>query len=294
VIPGALRRAAEAHLGPIRSATPVGGGCINHGVRAETPDGPVFLKYNPQAPRGMFVAEAQALDQLREQAAELVVPRVIAHAEADGDAPAWLALAWLEPAPRSAEFLERLGRGLALMHRAPVDRSWGWEQDNYIGSLPQANAPAASWAEFWRDRRLVPQLDLARGTGRLPGHEGEWERLLDRLPAILHPADEHGPSLLHGDLWSGNVLSTPAGPALIDPATYRGHREVDLAMADLFGGFGERFHAAYREAWPLQREYEVRRPIYQLYYLLVHVNLFGGGYVGQTAETLRTIPQTAS
>jgi fructosamine-3-kinase len=294
VIPGALRRAAEAHLGPIRSATPVGGGCINHGARVETADGLVFLKYNPQSPAGMFSAEAYALDQLREQAAELVVPRVIAHAEADGDAPAWLALEWLQPATRSPEFLERLGRGLAQMHRAAAHRSWGWDRDNFIGSLAQQNAPADTWPEFWRDRRLGPQLDLARRTGRLPGRETGWERLFDRLPTILDPADEDGPSLLHGDLWSGNVLSTTAGAALIDPATYRGHREVDLAMADLFGGFGDPFHAAYRGVWPLQPGYEARRPVYQLYYLLVHVNLFGGGYVGQTAETLRRILPTMS
>ncbi|MBW3656692.1 MAG: fructosamine kinase family protein [Gemmatimonadetes bacterium] len=272
----------------------MGGGCINHGARVETADGPVFLKYNPQSPAGMLAAEAYALDQLREQAADLIVPRVIANGEADGDAPAWLALEWLEPAPRSPEFLQRLGRGLAQMHRAAVDGSWGWDQDNFIGSLAQQNAPTDTWSEFWRDRRLGPQLDLARRTGRLPGREADWERLFDRLPAILRPADEDGPSLLHGDLWSGNVLAATAGPALIDPATYRGHREADLAMADLFGGFGDRFHAAYREVWPLQPGYEARRPVYQLYYLLVHVNLFGGGYVGQTAETLRTILQASS
>jgi fructosamine-3-kinase len=294
VIPGALRRAVEAHLGPIRSATPVGGGCINHGARVETADGPVFLKYNPQSPAGMFAAEAYGLDRLREHASELVVPRVIAHAEADGDVPAWIAMEWLEPAARSPEFLERLGRGLARMHGATVDRSWGWDQDNFIGSLAQQNAPADTWPGFWRDRRLGPQLDLARRAGRLPGREADWERLLDRLPAILRPADEDGPSLLHGDLWSGNVLSTTVGAALIDPATYRGHREVDLAMADLFGGFGDRFHAAYREVWPPQPGYDQRRPVYQLYYLLVHVNLFGGGYVGQTGEALRTILQTAN
>jgi fructosamine-3-kinase len=259
----------------------------------ETADGPVFLKYNPQSPAGMFAAEAHGLDQLREQAAELVVPRVITHAEADGDAPAWVAMEWLEPAPRSPEFLERLGRGLAQMHRAAVDPSWGWDRDNFIGSLAQQNAPADTWPEFWRDRRLGPQLNLARSSGRLPGHEADWERLFDRLPAILTPADEDGPSLLHGDLWSGNVLSTTPGAALIDPATYRGHREVDLAMADLFGGFGDRFHATYHEVWPLQPGYEARRLVYQLYYLLVHVNLFSGGYVGQTAAVLRDVVREA-
>jgi fructosamine-3-kinase len=131
---------------------------------------------------------------------------------------------------------------------------------------------------------------MARTAGREPGARREWERLFDRLPELLAPGEEDGPSLLHGDLWSGNVLSAAGEPALIDPAVYRGHREADLAMAELFGGFDACFHAAYREARPLLPGYaETRRAVYQLYYLLVHVNLFGGGYVAQTAAMLRRI-----
>jgi fructosamine-3-kinase len=287
MIPDAVRSAVEARLGPVRGAAPVAGGCINHGMRVELADGPVFVKYNAEAPPGMFAAEARGLDALRAAADGLAVPRALAWAEAEGGTPAWLALEWLQPSARAPDFAERLGRGLAGLHRAGGADGWGWMEDNYIGALPQGNAPATSWAEFWRARRLEPQLALARDAGRLPGKSADWERLMDRLPELLAPAEADGPSLLHGDLWGGNVLAAPDGPALIDPAVYRGHREADLAMTELFGGFGGGFHAAYREAWALQPGYPTRRAVYQLWYLLVHVNLFGGGYVAQTAGVLR-------
>lgn len=267
----------------MRGAAPVGGGSINHAARVELAAGPVFVKYSDRAPPGSFAAEAEGLRALAEAGSGLVVPRVFAVADT------FLAMEWLEPAGETAASAERLGRGVALLHRASA-ATWGWEADNFIATLPQPNAPAASWAEFWRARRLQPRLELARAAGRAPGSEGEWERLWDRLPALLAPADRDGPSLLHGDLWSGNALSTTAGPALVDPAVYHGHREVDLAMTELFGGFGARFHDAYAEAWPLLPGYgEERRAVYQLFPLLVHVNLFGGGYVARTAEVLRSV-----
>lgn len=286
MIPGGLRAAVEARLGRVLSAEAVGGGSINHAARVRTADGPVFIKYHPREPAGMFAAEARGLDALRRAAAGLVVPRVLARGGAEEGVPAWLALEWLQSAAPSGADEERLGRGLAGLHRAPV-AGWGWEEDNYIGSLPQANDPEPSWPEFWRMRRMEPQLDLARRAGLLPASESEWARLMERLPGLLAPAEDDRPSLLHGDLWSGNAMHTTGGPALIDPAVHRGHREVDLAMTELFGGFGARFGAAYREAWPLAPGYPARRAVYQLYYLLVHVNLFGGGYGAQTASTLR-------
>ena len=130
-----------------------------------------------------------------------------------------------------------------------------------------------------------------RERGRLPGSERDWEILLARLPQVLAPAEEDGPSLLHGDLWGGNILAIGAGePALIDPSVYRGHREVDLAMSELFGGFDREFYDTYDTLRPLRPGYrELRRGIYQLYYLLVHVNLFGDGYVAHTGATLRSV-----
>lgn len=251
-LPDAVRAAVEHGLGDIRSVEPVGGGCISDGCRVETADGPVFVKHNAAAPAGMFVAEADGLRALHAAAGEhLRVPSVLAFGEGGDDGGGWIALEWLEPAPPRRDHGERLGRGLAAVHRTAG--GWGWERDNWIGSLPQPNRPAASWPEFWRGRRLAPQLALARRARRLPGTDAEWERLFDLLPELLAAGDEDRPSLLHGDLWSGNALSTADGPAVIDPAVYRGHREVDLAMAALFGGFDRAFFAAYGEAWPPSR-----------------------------------------
>lgn len=301
-LPEAVRRRVEEHLVPLRAARPVGGGCVSPALRIEGKDGRLaFLKYDADAPAGFFPAEARGLERLRAAAEGLRIPQVLAvHDPMQEEAPAepgWLLLEWLEPAPRGADFGERLGRGLAGLHRSTRGEGWGGDEDGFIGPLPQSNAAAADWASFWRERRLEPQLRRARDAGQLPGSMGEWDRLFARLPELLAPAEEDGSSLLHGDLWSGNVLAViqEAGegkgegePILIDPAAYRGHREVDLAMSELFGGFGAAFYAAYREAWPLLPGYhEGRRAVYQLYYLLVHVNLFGGGYGMQTLRVLR-------
>ncbi|HYH82687.1 MAG TPA: fructosamine kinase family protein [Longimicrobium sp.] len=282
----------ERSLGSIWAVHPVGGGSISRAWQVETADGAAFLKHHASAPLEMFAAEADGLNALRAAVGgDLRVPGVLAIG-VDDDGGGWIALDWLEPARPGKDHGERLGRGLAAVHRngAGGGWGWGWERDNWIGSLLQANGGAASWPEFWRDRRLAPQLALARKSGRLPGTEAEWDRLSHRLPDLLRAGEEDGPTLVHGDLWSGNALSTAGGPAVIDPAVYRGHREVDLAMAELFGGFDARFFSAYHEAWPLLPGYaECRRGIYQLYYLLVHVNLFGGGYVAQTAAVLRRV-----
>jgi fructosamine-3-kinase len=145
------------------------------------------------------------------------------------------------------------------------------------------------WPRFWWSERLEPQLALARANGQLPGLEAEWDTLESRLPTLLEGAAADGCAILHGDLWSGNVYPGPdGGPVLVDPAVYRGHREVDLAMTELFGGFPGSFYDAYRERRPLVEGYEaVRRNVYQVYPLLVHVNLFGGGYVEGAAASLR-------
>ena len=292
-LPDAVRRSVEQRVGPVRTPSPVAGGSISQAVRVEVDGRPVFLKHDPSAPPGFFAAEALGLDALRAVSGAPRIPHVLAvHDTVDaggGREPSWLLLEWLEPDARTREFGERLGRALAALH-APAAGGWGWSDANFIGALPQDNVPAATWAELWRARRLQPQLRLARDRGRMPGDGAWWDRLFAALPDALVPAEAEGPSLVHGDLWSGNVLCTTGGkPALVDPAVYRGHREVDLAMAELFGGFDARFHAAYREARPLADGYgAVRRPIYQLYYLLVHVNLLGGGYVAQTEAVLRS------
>jgi len=292
-LPPSVREEVEARLGPIGALSGVGGGCINAALRLDLAGGRVFLKYSTRAPARMFAVEASGLDRLRAAAEDLRVPAVLAVRDADRDGTGWLALEWLEPARRSSPFGSRLGRGLAKMH-AVRQTEWGWGEDGFIGSLPQPNDPSPGWAAFWWERRLEPQLARACAAGHQVGDPGEWQRLRSGLGEILAAGTEEGPSLLHGDLWGGNVLAAArtsgAGdgePALVDPAAYHGHREVDLAMSELFGGFDRKFYAAYQETWPTVPGYaEVRRYVYQLYFLLVHVNLFGGAYVAQTSATL--------
>src|SRR6185436_7332699 len=178
------------------------------------------------------------------------------------------------------------GRGLAALHKfgAPY---FGLDHDNFIGSLDQANDRRAAWADFYRDLRLEPLVARAAERG-LVGVQlrRDFERLFERLDSLVGPAE--APARLHGDLWGGNLHVDERGqPCLIDPAVYGGHREIDLAMMRLFGGYGPRVFDAYEEAWPLSEGHERRTPLYQLYPLLVHVNLFGSGYVGQATRALR-------
>lgn len=271
----------------LMSSSAVGGGCISPTARVQTDTGrSFFLKWGSQdLPATMLAAEARGLQTLRD-AGEVQVPSVVG---SGGRGPtSWLLLEWLEPGTAGRGAWERLGRELATLHRHSAPR-FGADEDNYIGSLPQENTRSDSWAEFWRDRRLRPQLMEALSGGHLTADdEHRFETLFSRLTDHLGPIESEGPSLLHGDLWSGNVhMLTTGSAALIDPSVYHGHREVDLAMADLFGGFGHEFREGYEGEWPLEPGYEpARRSIYQLYYLLVHVNLFGAGYVGRTRSAL--------
>jgi fructosamine-3-kinase len=173
----------------------------------------------------------------------------------------------------------RAGRQLAAMHRT-TRPGFGWDRDNTIGSTPQPNSPDPDWVAFWRERRLGFQLGLAARKGYGGRLQSLGERLLADFPALIDHAPR--PSLLHGDLWGGNLGFDRQGePVIFDPAVYYGDREADLAMTELFGGFGGDFYAAYDEAWPLDRGYRVRRTLYNLYHILNHLNLFGGGYLGQ-------------
>ncbi|MBX3170487.1 MAG: fructosamine kinase family protein [Candidatus Eremiobacteraeota bacterium] len=228
-------------------------------------------KTRPGVPPDFFAAEAHGLEWLR-AATSLRVPEVLEVG------PDFLLMEWLESAPAVPDYEERLGRGLAELHRTGGPP--GLERDNFVGTLPQVNRTCAGWCEFYIERRLRPLL-LDRWRDR-------FERLFAVLPGWL---PDEGLSRLHGDLWAGNVLVGPAGePCLIDPAVYVGHREVDLAMMRLFGGFGPRVWASYAEAFPLSAGYTERIPLYQLYPLLVHVHLFGGGYAAQVEQALARLP----
>jgi fructosamine-3-kinase len=231
----------------------------------------------------MFAAEARGLQWIEETGA-IRVPRVLACSD---EHPAYLALELLDPGPRCEGFDEILGRSLAALHGFGAP-SFGLDHDNFIGRLPQSNAATDDWATFYWHSRLEPQLQLASDGGHVDsGLRARFDALRHVLPERVGP--EEPPSRLHGDLWGGNLHVDEAGrPALIDPAVYGGHREIDLAMMRLFGGFGARVFAAYEDASPLQPGAAERVPLYQLYPLLVHVNLFGRSYLGSLQSALAT------
>jgi fructosamine-3-kinase len=280
---GELEAALEAALGSaVREAARLSGGDINDAFELELADGRrVFMKTNRHAPEGMFPAEARGLAWLAEARA-ISIPSVVAVGR---ERASFLVLELVEPGPRRHGFDEELGRALAALHRASPG-AFGLDHDNFIGSLPQSNRAHARWTDFFQSERLEPQLRRARDLGRATsGMTRGFERLFARLSELVGP--EEPPARLHGDLWGGNLHVTAGGaPCLIDPAAYGGHREVDLAMMRLFGGFSERVFSAYSEAFPLAPGYAERVPLYQLYPLLVHVNLFGGGYAASVERAL--------
>ncbi len=299
-LPEAVARALVRDVdgvGRIEGARALGGGCIHAAARVDTDGGPLFCKWNHGDAGAAFGAEARGLDDLRRAAGDggLRIPDVRGWRDATEGTPGWLALEYLPPSPPAPDYERRLGRGLAALHSAPV-AGWGGSEPNRIGSLLQVNPSRESWAVFWREARLEPQLRLAEEAGRLdPRARRLLDGALDTAAELLAPVEHDGPSQLHGDLWAGNVHAGPhGGPVLVDPAAYRGHREVDLAMADLFGGLPAGARAAYEEVRPLVPGYAGRRPLYQLYYLLVHVNLFGAGYLASTVDAARRIVASRS
>jgi fructosamine-3-kinase len=268
------------------AAEPLAGGDIHAALCVRLADGRrVFVKSHPSAPGTMFAAEARGLEWLREAGA-LRVPEVLAFSDpAARDGTRFLILEYIEPAPKVAAFDELLGRSLAQVHRAGSP-TFGFDHDNFIGPLAQLNAPAADWPTFYAERRLEPLLRQAADAG-LAGTRlrRDFEALFARMTDLVGPPEP--PSRLHGDLWGGNLHIDDRGhPCLIDPAVYGGHREIDLAMMRLFGGFGPRVFHAYREAWPLLRGVEERVALYQLYPLLVHLNVFGAAYSSGVASAL--------
>lgn len=267
----------------IELARPVGGGSINDAYRLETNEGRFFVKVN-SADRfpSMFEAEADGLKRLS-AAATVRVPNVIAVGEDRDDS--YLLLEHVESGTKSASFWEQFGRSLAQLHRI-TNGHFGLERNNYIGSLHQANTPHAKWEEFFIRCRLEPLVEMARDAGRIGmGDVLRFERLYARLPALF---PEEPPALLHGDLWSGNILCGERNdPVLIDPAVYYGHREMDIAMTRLFGGFDDGFYAAYNAEHPLGAGWMDRADLCNLYPLMAHVILFGGGYAAQVRAALR-------
>lgn len=270
----------ENGYGGVVGSHAAGGGCISNGMHLKTGRGDrFFLKVNARAPDDMFVRESEGLRALAAAQGGPRVPEPLLAGES------FLLLEDLAPAPRAPDYWEGLGRQLARLHQH-ADRRYGFPHDNYIGSTPQPNPWTDNGHRFFARQRLQFQADLARQRGLLDAKEhGMVERLSARLPELV---PEQPASLIHGDLWSGNALADSQGqPALIDPAAHYGWAEAELAMTALFGGFPRVFYSAYESARPLEPGYRDRFPIYNLYHLLNHLNLFGRSYHAQVKGILR-------
>jgi protein-ribulosamine 3-kinase len=280
-----LEAALEAAVGsPVRieGAKPVAGGCLHEARRLTTSAGDFFAKWSLSGPPDIFVREASGLETLRLAGTSLVIPRVIAAREPEDGDPAFLILEYLAPGPKDDD---ALGRGLALIHKHRSDR-FGFGAPSYCGATVQDNRWADRWPEFYADQRIRPLLKRIETRGDLPAADrSRYERLLERLPALL--SKDPAPSLVHGDLWSGNVLWATRGPALVDPACAFADREMEFGITTLFGGLSPRAFSAYEEALPFAAGWRERNPLYQLYHLLNHVVLFGGGYGAQALEIVR-------
>ena len=291
IIPPEIATELADHLDSrISHAVPVSGGCVSRAARVRGDNGhEFFVKWAPaDAGAAAFAEEEFALERLA-ATRTVRVPRVRARGGR------WLLLEWLNSGTATIAGWQEFGRLLARLHRTSRNE-YGWPHSNYIGALPQANEQHDDWAEFFRTQRLEPQLVRAKSDGHFDGGDMMlFARLFAALPELLAPAAEDGPSLLHGDLWIGNACGLADGSiAAIDPATYYGHREVDLAMADLFGGFPREFYDAYDAEWSLeQKGLRQRRAVYQLYYLLVHVNMFGGSYVSSCRRAVEQALSTS-
>jgi len=270
---------AREAWGGVASLEPVSGGCINHALRLETLSGPIcLLKINRDAPRDMFAREAEGLRALRVPGGPRL-PCVYACEEQ------WILLEYLAPGGKDPGFGERLGEQLARLH-ATSGPAFGFDHDNYLGVTPQPNRWSSDGYEFFAELRLRHQARLALQRGLLSPEESQSvDRIADRLPQLV---PTQPPSLLHGDLWGGNVIVGPEGePVLIDPAVHYGWAEAELAMTSLFRGFPPVFYLAYEATRTVAPDYRERFPLYNLYHLLNHLNLFGFAYHSQVSSILR-------
>lgn len=256
----------------ILSSTPVYGGDIGRSFRVKTVDDDYFVKRYSAV--GIAAREAAGLAAMAGTGA-VKVPELINYDEH------FLVLRFISEAPRCSDFQQRLGRELALMHRTTSPR-FGFPEDDFVGRSPQKNSWKDSWLEFYLENRLDYQVELT-GDRDI---ERTYRKLRSLIPGLLEDTVEE-PSLIHGDLWAGNVISGPEGePVLIDPAAYFGHREAELGMTMLFGGFSEAFYAAYDDEFPLKAGWRGRMDLYKLYHVLNHMNLFGGGYKQQAISLM--------
>lgn len=265
---------------PLRWQRDLSGGDINRAALIGDGRTSWFLKYHQNAPTGMFEAESDALEELA--ALDCIhVPGPVAYGRtASVD---WLLIEYLEMPGSGSD--AQLGEQLAMLHSKTFTQ-YGWHRNNFIGITPQDNQTETDWLAFWRNRRIKPQLDMARANGFAGRLQTDGERLLENMGALLED-HQPSPSLLHGDLWAGNKSFTRDGqPVIYDPASYYGDRETDIAMTELFGGFSTDFYRAYEAILPLPTGYRLRRDLYNLYHVLNHLNLFGRGYLGRSENLI--------
>ncbi|HEY9661606.1 MAG TPA: fructosamine kinase family protein, partial [Allocoleopsis sp.] len=263
----------------------VGGGSINqaYAITDETGQRSYFVKLNQASQVAMFEAEALGLKQIF-ATQTIRVPQPICWGTVDRSA--FIVMEWLDLGYGDHQAWEAMGRNLAAMHRLTSEQGFGWQQNNTIGSTPQINTWTETWVEFFVEHRLGYQFHLARQRG---GRFPQQEQILAAVPKLL-AGHTPIPSLVHGDLWTGNAAVTQQGdPVILDPAVYFGDREVDLAMSQLFGSFPPNFYSAYNEAFPLPPGYQRRKILYNLYHILNHFNLFGGGYESQANQMIASL-----
>jgi len=263
----------------INSDSSVSGGSINRSHKIETNQGTFFLKWNVSAPVDFFEVEAKGLELLASANTELRVPEVFAFHAPNNNNAGFLVLEFIDENSGNSSDAQAFGRELARLHKNKA-KNFGLSYNNYIGSLPQKNDVKDEWVSFFIEMRINPQLQLAVDSGKLNKRLlANWKRLANQLEDLLPPTQ---PSLIHGDLWGGNYLYDENGAAvLLDPAVYYGHPEVDLAFTKMFGGFSSPFYEGYHSISPIENGFSERVPIYNMYPLLVHVNLFGGHYISQ-------------
>jgi fructosamine-3-kinase len=266
----------------VNKAFPVGGGCINEAHLIEGNGLQFFVKLNKASSWTMFEAEAASLGEIQ-ASSTLRVPSPVCWGR--NESRSWLVLEYIKMASGSDRGAAALGAGLAAMHKH-ISPMFGWKRENAIGATLQTNTPSSDWVQFWCEHRLGYQLELARANEHNGRLQASGEQLMTHLH-VFFPGQQPAASLLHGDLWSGNYGFDALGqPVIFDPATYYGDRETDIAMTELFGGFPTAFYAAYREAYPLDPGYSVRKTLYNLYHILNHLNLFGGGYRNQAEQMM--------
>jgi len=272
------------HKLDIKSVHPLGGGCINSACKIETKHGAFFLKWNFQGPSDLFIREGESLNEFQKSNNEYIIfPEPILSKQID-QSPGYLLTTYLKPG-RSGNDDEKLGRGLAQLHRVSSDQ-FGFQHNNYCGATIQNNEFKSDWVSFYVENRinfLISSISKTRHWNNLD--QNLAERFQIRVSGLL-PKDTK-PSLIHGDLWSGNFMHTHLAPALIDPCVSYCDREFEMGIMTMFGGFSQRVYDAYNETYPLPKEWKERNLIYQLYHVLNHYSLFGGHYKNQALEIMK-------